>query len=116
MPDVLRVEPDGTADAVRHLLAAEVAVDAPGQQVVLDRLLDWMLVCSLREWFDRPGGEPPPWYAAHRDPVVGHALRRLHAEPAAPWTVSTPAGRAGCRVRPWRNGSPTWSVNRPGPT
>jgi hypothetical protein len=46
LPDVLRVAPGGTADAVRDLLAAEVAVDAPGQQVVLDRLLDWMLVCS----------------------------------------------------------------------
>jgi AraC-like DNA-binding protein len=95
LPDVLRVEPGGTADAVRDLLAAEVAVDAPGQQVVLDRLLDWMLVCSLREWFDRPGGEPPAWYAAHRDPVVGHALRLLHAEPAAPWTVSSLADRTG---------------------
>ena len=95
LPDVLRVDAGGTADAVRDLLAAEVAVDAPGQQVVLDRLLDWMLVCALREWFDRPGGEPPAWYAAHRDPVVGHALRLLHAEPAAPWTVSALADRTG---------------------
>jgi AraC-like DNA-binding protein len=95
LPDVLRVGPGGTAGAVRDLLAAEVAVDAPGQQVVLDRLLDWMLVCVLREWFDRPGGQPPAWYAAHRDPVVGHALRLLHAEPAAPWTVSGLADRTG---------------------
>lgn len=95
VPDVLRVAPGGAADAVRDLLAAEVAVDAPGQQVVLDRLLDWMLVCALREWFDRPGGEPPAWYAAHRDPVIGHALRLLHAEPAAPWTVSSLADRTG---------------------
>ncbi|GAA1385424.1 AraC family transcriptional regulator [Pseudonocardia kongjuensis] len=95
LPDVLRLAPDGTADAVRALLAAEVAVDAPGQQVVLDRLLDWLLVCTLREWFDRPGGAPPAWYSAHRDPVVGHALRLLHEEPAAPWTVSSLAERAG---------------------
>ena len=76
-------------------LAAEVAADTPGQQVVLDRLLDWMLVCTLREWFDRPGGEPPAWCAAQRDPVVGDALRLLHAEPAAPWTVSSLADRTG---------------------
>lgn len=95
LPDVLRVAPGGTAGAVRDLVAAEVAVDAPGQQVVLDRLLDWMLVCTLRDWFDRPGGEPPAWYAAHRDPVVGHALRLLHAEPSAPWTVSALADRTG---------------------
>jgi AraC-like DNA-binding protein len=95
VPDVLRVAADGTADAVRVLLAAEVAVDAPGQQVVLDRLLDWMLVCALREWFDRPGGDPPAWYSAHRDPVVGHALRLLHDEPAAAWTVASLAERTG---------------------
>ncbi len=95
LPVVLRVDAGGTGDPVLDHLAAEVAVDAPGQQVVLDRLLDWMLVCTLREWFDRPGGEPPAWWAAQRDPVVGEALRLLHAEPAAPWTVAALAGRAG---------------------
>jgi AraC-like DNA-binding protein len=95
VPDVLRVDAGGATDAVRDLLAVEVAVDAPGQQVVLDRLLDWALVCSLREWFDRPGSRPPAWWAAQRDPVVGDALRLLHAEPAAPWTVASLADRAG---------------------
>ncbi|WP_243793955.1 AraC family transcriptional regulator [Saccharopolyspora gloriosae] len=95
LPVVLRVDAGGTADPVLEHLAAEVAVDAPGQQVVLDRLLDWMLVCTLREWFDRPGGEPPAWWAAQRDPVVGDALRLLHAEPAAPWTVGALADRTG---------------------
>ncbi len=95
LPVVLRVDGGGTGDAVLDHLAAEVAADTPGQQVVLDRLLDWMLVCTLREWFDRPGGEPPAWWTAQRDPVVGHALRLLHDEPAAPWTVGALAGRAG---------------------
>ncbi|WP_262703790.1 MULTISPECIES: AraC family transcriptional regulator [Streptomyces] len=95
LPVVLRVDAGGTSDPVLDHLAAEVAVDTPGQQVVLDRLLDWMLVCTLREWFDRPGGEPPAWWAAQRDPAVGHALRLLHAEPAAPWTVAALAERAG---------------------
>ncbi|MGW3962348.1 AraC family transcriptional regulator [Amycolatopsis sp. NPDC005003] len=95
LPPVLRVDGGGTGDAVLDHLAAEVATDTPGQQVVLDRLLDWMLVCTLREWFDRPGGEAPAWWSAQRDPVVGRALRLLHEDPAAPWTVGTLAGRAG---------------------
>ncbi|MEU1910525.1 AraC family transcriptional regulator [Streptomyces hygroscopicus] len=99
LPVVLRADAGGTSDAMLDHLAAEVAVevavDTPGQQVVLDRLLDWMLVCTLREWFDRPGGEPPAWWAAQRDPVVGEALRLLHAEPAAPWTVAAPAEHTG---------------------
>lgn len=95
LPVVLRVEAGGTGDAVLDHLAAEVAVDSPGQQLVLDRLLDWMLVCTLREWFDRPGGEPPTWWSAQRDPVAGEALRLLHADPAAPWTVASLADRIG---------------------
>lgn len=95
LPVVLRADTGGTGDAVLDHLAAEAAVDTPGQQVVLDRLLDWMLVCTLREWFDRPGGEPPAWWAAQRDPVVGDALRLLHAEPAAPWTVTALAEHTG---------------------
>ncbi|WP_328648940.1 AraC family transcriptional regulator [Amycolatopsis sp. NBC_00348] len=95
LPVVLRAAGGGTGDAVLDHLAAEVAVDAPGQQVVLDRLLDWMLVCTLREWFDRPGSGAPAWWAAQRDPVVGDALRLLHAEPAAPWTVAALADRTG---------------------
>ena len=95
LPVVLRVDAGGAAGAVLDLLAVEVAVDAPGQQVVLDRLLDWMLVCALREWFERPDTGAPAWYAAHRDPVVGRALRLLHAGPAAPWTVASLADRVG---------------------
>lgn len=95
LPPLLRVAGGGTGDAVLDHLAAEVALDIPGQQVVLDRLLDWMLVCTLREWFDRPHGEPPAWWTAQRDPVVGAALSLLHAEPAAAWTVSLLAERTG---------------------
>ncbi|MFG3255039.1 AraC family transcriptional regulator [Streptomyces sp. NPDC048172] len=95
LPVVLRACTDDGPDPIWDHLVAEVAADTPGQQVVLDRLLDWMLVCVLREFFDRPGGEPPAWYTAQRDPVVGDALRLLHTEPAAPWTVSTLADRAG---------------------
>jgi len=95
LPVVLRVDAGGTGDPVLDHLAAEVARDEPGQQVVLDRLLDWMLVCTLRTWLDRPGGRPPAWWTAQKDPVVGQALRLLHTEPAAPWTVSELARRTG---------------------
>ncbi|MBU6530883.1 AraC family transcriptional regulator [Streptomyces sp. NPDC057245] len=95
LPVVLRVPSGGGADPVLDHLAAEAAADTPGQQVVVDRLLDWLLVCALRDYFDRPDGEPPAWYAAQQDPVIGGALRLMHAEPAAPWSVSSLAERTG---------------------
>lgn len=77
------------------LLADEITRDGPGQQVVLDRLLDLLLVAALRAAFARPGAEVPAWYRAFGDPVVGRALRLMHNAPAHPWTVASLAAAAG---------------------
>lgn len=86
LPPLVRV-PGATSPLV-PLLAAEVVRDAPGQEAVLDRLLDLLLVGTLREYLSRPEHEPPPWFRAQADPVVGPALRLLHDDPAQPWTVA----------------------------
>ncbi|HEY2998829.1 MAG TPA: AraC family transcriptional regulator [Acidimicrobiales bacterium] len=70
------------------LLAAEIVRDEPGQDVVLDRLLDLLLIAVLRAWLARPGAGAPAWYRAYGDPVVGRALRLIHHNPAHPWTVA----------------------------
>jgi AraC-like DNA-binding protein len=75
------------------LLAAEIVKDAPGQEAVLDRLLDLLLIATLREWFARE--DAPGWYRAYEDPVVGPALRLLHHEPARSWTVAELARAVG---------------------
>jgi AraC-like DNA-binding protein len=77
------------------LLAAEIGKDDPGQEAVLDRLLDLLLIAALRTWFARPGTAAPAWYAAYADPVVGRALRLLHNNPAHPWTVAALASATG---------------------
>ncbi|WP_415948992.1 cupin domain-containing protein [Streptomyces sp. KLOTTS4A1] len=77
------------------LLAEEIVRDEPGQDVVLDRLLDLLLIASLRTWFARPEASPPGWYRALGDPVVGVALRAIEDAPAHPWTVAELATRAG---------------------
>ncbi|MEV4146606.1 AraC family transcriptional regulator [Amycolatopsis sp. NPDC049691] len=77
------------------LLAGEIGRDVPGQEAVLDRLLDVLLIAALRAWFDRPGTPAPAWYRAHRDPVVGQALRLLQHQPAEPWTVAKLAANTG---------------------
>jgi AraC-like DNA-binding protein len=79
--------------ALIGLLAAEIVKDAPGQEAVLDRLLDLLLIATLRAWFARE--DAPAWYRAYSDPVVGPALRALHDEPAHPWTVAELARGSG---------------------
>jgi AraC-like DNA-binding protein len=76
-------------------LADEIVKDDPGQEAVLDRLLDLLLIAALRAWFSRPEAKAPGWYRAHGDPVVGPALRLLENNPAHPWTVASLAATIG---------------------
>ncbi|HZY27541.1 MAG TPA: AraC family transcriptional regulator [Jiangellaceae bacterium] len=92
----LVVLPDGTWNrSLVPLLGDEIVKDDPGQEVVLDRLLDLLLISVLRTWFARPDSGAPAWYRADSDPVVGRALRMLHNNPAASWTVASLAAATG---------------------
>lgn len=77
------------------LLAAEMVKEQPGQDAVLDRLLDLLLMSAIRAWFELPESHPPGWYLAESDPAVGDAIRLLHHDPAYPWTVAELAAAAG---------------------
>lgn len=77
------------------LLMDEIARDEPGQEVVLDRMLDLLVIAALRAWFARPEAAAPAWYRAQADPVVGRVLRLVQDDPAHPWTVASLAAKAG---------------------
>jgi AraC-like DNA-binding protein len=77
------------------LLADEIVKDEPGQEAVLDRLLDLLVIAALRAWFSRPEAEAPAWYQAHSDAVVGKAVRMLHNNPEHPWTLAELAAESG---------------------
>lgn len=77
------------------VLSDAVVREAPGQDAVVDRVLDLLLVAVLRAWFARSEDEAPGWYRAEADPVVGTTLRRLRDEPARAWTVEDLARDAG---------------------
>ncbi|WP_175009628.1 MULTISPECIES: AraC family transcriptional regulator [unclassified Cellulosimicrobium] len=85
-----RGDVDGT---LVEMLAREVVQDLPGQEAVLDRLLDLLLISCLRTWLSRD--DAPGWYRADADPVVGAALRLVHHDPARAWTVDTLAREVG---------------------
>jgi AraC-like DNA-binding protein len=95
LPDVLVLPGAAWESPLVPMLAAEIAKDVPGQEVVLDRLLDLLLIAVLRTWFARPDADPPAWYRAADDPVVGRALRMLRNNPAHPWTVAGLATEIG---------------------
>jgi AraC-like DNA-binding protein len=84
-----------SSSAITGLLADEIVKDDPAQESVLDRLLDLLLITTLRTWFARPDAHAPRWYRANSDPVVGRALKLLHNNPEYPWTVDRIAARTG---------------------
>ncbi|MFE1413754.1 AraC family transcriptional regulator [Streptomyces sp. NPDC058746] len=95
LPTIL-VRPAEAADnTLVTLLTSEISKDEPGQEIVLDRLLDLLLIGVLRTWLAAPGSGAPAWYRAQSDPVVGPALRLLHENPAYGWTVAELALKVG---------------------
>ena len=91
LPDLVHIRADnggdGLDDTVR-LLSRELARPQLATSVVLDSLVDILLVQLLRVWLEAGAGEAaePSWLGVLRDPVVGCAVARLHAEPARAWT------------------------------
>ncbi|MGD8167249.1 AraC family transcriptional regulator [Herbiconiux sp. P16] len=94
LPSVVVTPLDSGSEPLVRMLADEIARDRAGQETVLDRLLDLLLIGAVRTWFADPAHETG-WFRAQGDAVVGPALRLLHDDPAHPWTVGELATRVG---------------------
>jgi Cupin len=64
------------------LLSRELSGPAPGQQTILDRLLDVLLVLAMRACFERSPAAPR-WYQAFTDPRLRPALAVSSTQVAA---------------------------------
>ncbi|MHC6624937.1 AraC family transcriptional regulator [Streptomyces globosus] len=79
--------------AAIDLLGGELGASRPGSAMAVPHLLDLLLVYMVRAWTDE--GARGAWPAALGDPVAAAALRAVHADPAAPWSVERLAAEAG---------------------
>ncbi len=78
-----------------RLIGVESMSEAPGAQMALDRLMELLFIYTLRAWLSQVPAGDAGWLGALRDPRIGGALRRIHAEPAASWTVASLARTSG---------------------
>ena len=76
------------------VFSGELLHDAPGQQALLDSLLNVILVQALREHLASDVAAAPAWFRAMSDPGIGAALRAVHADPQRAWTVADLAAAA----------------------
>lgn len=95
LPPILVLSEKGEVCGWLETTATETAQRRAGSQALMDRLLDWGLVCTLRTWFEQEGSRAPSWYRGYSDPVVGPALDAIHQRPTHRWTVASLASEAG---------------------
>ena len=67
-------------------VAEESAADQPGASAIVERLMEILFVHVLRDLIERRGDDLR-FFAGLHDPHVGRALRAMHADVRAPWTV-----------------------------
>lgn len=100
LPDVLVEHTDD--DALTGMLAGTVGeilrqLDEaqPGAPLLLGRLMELLFVEVLRRHAARLTPGTPGLLAALGDPVIGRALKAIHADPARRWTLEGLAKEAG---------------------
>lgn len=93
---VRRARPD--ADTLSKLIAAGIAEferTGPGAQSMRRSLCRLMLVETLRQHLIGAGANGEGWLGAVTDPVVGAAIRVIHEDPSAQWTLDSLSRRVG---------------------
>ncbi|WP_425861182.1 AraC family transcriptional regulator [Arthrobacter sp. TWP1-1] len=73
------------------LLEREITTDAPGQGSAADRLLDVLLVHTVRAWVQLHPDAEQGWLAGSTDPVSAGALELFHSRPESGWTLASVA-------------------------
>lgn len=96
LPGMLRLRASDPSSAsvaaIVGLIQREAAGDQPGRSLILTRLLEILLVETLRA---APTDQHPAGLLAGlRDPQIAAALRAIHTQPARPWTLPTLAREA----------------------
>lgn len=100
LPSFIWVKADQARTLALHttlqLLASEMAEDAPGSEVVANRLAEVLFIQTIRVHI-ASGSESGKrgWLGAVFDPQIGAALRSIHQSVKSPWTVQSLAAAAG---------------------
>lgn len=93
LPALIHIRDAARLSTFVGLMGEEARAHRPGQDLVLFRLVEILLVEALRAM---PGDQTPPGLLRGlADARVATAMREMHGDPAQPWTVSRLAKEAG---------------------
>ncbi|NSZ66187.1 AraC family transcriptional regulator [Agrobacterium tumefaciens] len=91
---VADIEHDRGIVALSELLTAELDSDRQGNEMLVERLADGLLIYVLRNAAAQEG-HGPGWLSAMHDPRLARVFRAIHAAPQSDWTVEAMAEQAG---------------------
>jgi AraC-like DNA-binding protein len=75
-------------EALVHFLLAEAQLPAPGSGIMISRLIDVMVVQTLRSWAASHPREGRGWMGGIGDPGIERALTALHDAPMKDWSMN----------------------------
>lgn len=100
LPQLIVIKAEQARSLALHttleLLASEMSEQAPGSEIVANRLAEVLFVQTIRAHITA-GRETckQPWLRAIFDPKIGAALQSIHENLNKPWTVESLADAAG---------------------
>ena len=92
LPRLIHARGDARLATIQGLVGDEIHAARPAREVVLERLLEVLLIEALRSTAGTAAS--PGLLRGLADERVAAALRRVHDNPAHPWTVSLLAAEA----------------------
>jgi AraC-like DNA-binding protein len=99
LPSFILIKADQAQSLALHntmqALAAEMAEQAPGSEVVANRLAEVLFIQTLRAHIASGPERSKGWLRAIFDPQMGTALSAIHDSVNTPWTVESLAEVAG---------------------
>jgi len=93
LPPVFCVALGRQAPELLHYAATKALDETAGAEGVRARTAELLFMEALRLYANALPADATGWLAGMRDPLVGRALRALHAAPARSWSVETLAAR-----------------------
>lgn len=88
LPSVFRVDLGSRVPALVSYAATQALEPVPGAAGLRARLAELLFMEALRRYMELLPPGSRGWLAGARDPLVGCALRHLHAKPGRPWSVA----------------------------
>ena len=99
LPDILclkRNQQNGVPwlDSIINLMESEVSQGLPGNEAVITRLCEVLVVGAIRNWLLHNTDDSVGWIQALKDYNLGRALTKIHQTPSKVWTVALLAAEA----------------------